>query len=170
MSSDQQMRGFGAGVRRGRQAAGMTQIELAARMAARGWPWYGSTVSKTESGDRPPTLTELYALAEVLDVDMIALLNPRFDGALLRAERAAAEAAGARVTSLLEQLAQARAEQGQHLAESERILRARSATLEQMERDQSPAGQGAGTRRATTPGPDPAGREAPEIPRRGRSR
>ena len=170
MSSDQQMRGFGAGVRRARQAAGMTQLELAARMAARGWPWYGSTVSKTESGDRPPTLTESYALASVLDVDMNALLNPRFDGALLRAERAAAEAAGTRVTSLLEQLPQARAEQEQHLAESERLLRARCAALEQIEHDQTPAGQGAGTRRATTPVADPAGRDAPETPRRGRSR
>ena len=100
-------------------AAGLSQIELAARMAARGLPWYGSTVSKTESGDRPPTLTELYALAEVLDVDMNALLNPHFDGAVLRTERAATEAAGARVTSLLEQVAQARAEQGQHLRAAE---------------------------------------------------
>ena len=55
MTTDQPMRDFGAGLRRHRAAAGLSQIELAARMAARGLPWHGSTVSKTESGTAHPT-------------------------------------------------------------------------------------------------------------------
>jgi transcriptional regulator with XRE-family HTH domain len=114
MSSDQPMRDFGARLRRHRAAAGLTQIELGARMAAHGLAWHGSTVSKTESGDRPPHLSELHALAAVLDVDVLDLINPLGDREVIHAQRGAAAAAGARLAGLLEQVAQVRAEQEQH--------------------------------------------------------
>ena len=58
---------FGRAVRLLRTARGLKQSELAEHMAARGFPWHGSTVSKTENGDRDPSLAEICALAEVFD-------------------------------------------------------------------------------------------------------
>ena len=114
MTPDQSMCDFGTGLRRHRAAAGLSPMELAARMAAHGLPWHGSTVSKTESGDRPPHLSEPHALAVVLDVDVLDLLNPLGDGEVIRAERAAAADAGTRLAGLLEQVTQARAPLAQH--------------------------------------------------------
>ena len=89
MSVDERMREFGAGLRRRRHAAGLDQATLAERMRGLGFPWYGSTVSKTEHGDRAPSLTELHGLAKVLDTD---LLPATLDGEQTRAALAAAQA------------------------------------------------------------------------------
>lgn len=58
---------FGRAVRLLRTSKGLKQSELAERMAERGYPWHGSTVSKTENGDRDPSLAEMCALAEIFD-------------------------------------------------------------------------------------------------------
>ena len=145
------MRDFGAGLRRYRRAAGLMQIELAARMVARGLPWHGSTVSKTESGDRPPHLSELHALAAVLDVDVLDLLNPLGGGEVIRAERAAAAAAGARLAGLVEQVAQVRAEQEHHLRAAEAALAGRSDRMAHLADDGSAVDLAGLPRLATTP-------------------
>ena len=94
MNRDSRMREFGDALRVHRRAGGLTQVEVAARMTDAGHAWHGSTVSKTETGDRPPSLTELHALAAVLAVDLLDLIDGR---QVMRAERAATHAAGARM-------------------------------------------------------------------------
>lgn len=156
MSVDERMREFGAGLRRRRHAAGLDQATLAERMRGLGFPWYGSTVSKTEHGDRAPSLTELHGLAKVLDTDL--LLHPTLDGEQTRAALAAAQATAARVAELEEKLAAARAEQDQHLGDFERLRRVHEATLALLDHDLAVAAA-------------PSAHAAPEArPRVGRSR
>ncbi len=124
MSGAQQVREVGAGLRVRRSAAGLTQIELAQRMQARGFAWHGSTVSKVESGDRSPSLRELCGLAHVLDVDVVALLYP-IDH--VRQAHDEAAAAGRRATGLLTQALAALAEQQQHWAVVDQARAARAA-------------------------------------------
>jgi transcriptional regulator with XRE-family HTH domain len=112
MNSDSRMREFGDALRVHRRAGGLTQVEVAARMTDAGHAWYGSTVSKTETGDRAPSLTEVHALAVILAVDVIDLIDGR---QVMRAEQAATHAAGTRMVALLEQVAQIRAERAQEL-------------------------------------------------------
>lgn len=57
---------FGVTLRHYRKRAELTQAELAERMAAAGHPWHTSTVSKTESGQRDPTMSEIIHLARIL--------------------------------------------------------------------------------------------------------
>lgn len=135
MSGAERMREFGAGLRRRRHAAGLDQATLAERMRGLGFPWYGSTVSKTEHGDRSPSLTELHGLAKVLDTDLLLLLHPTLDGEQTRAALAAAQATAARVAELEEKLAAARAEQDQHLGDVERLRRVHEATLDLLDHD-----------------------------------
>jgi transcriptional regulator with XRE-family HTH domain len=122
----QQVREVGAGLRVRRSAAGLTQIELAQRMQARGFAWHGSTVSKVESGDRSPSLRELCGLAHVLDVDVVALLYP-IDH--VRQAHDEAAAAGRRATGLLTQALDALAEQQQHWAVVDQARAARASAL-----------------------------------------
>ena len=107
MTNDSRMREFGDAMRVHRRARGLTQVEVAARMTAAGHAWYGSTVSKTESGARPPSLTEVHALAGVLTVDVVDLIDDR---QAIRAEQSATHGAGTRMVALLEQVAQIRGE------------------------------------------------------------
>lgn len=62
-----------------RKAAGLTQSELAERVAALGPEWGRTTVAKLESGGRKSvTVQELFALALVFDVPPVSLLaDPR---------------------------------------------------------------------------------------------
>lgn len=127
MSGDERLRALGAVLRRRRHAAGLDQATLAERMRGLGFGWYGSTVSKTEHGNRSPSLTELHGLAEVLDTDLGLLLHPTLDGEQVRAAKAATKVAADRVGELMEQLAAARAEQAHHQAEVERLRRVHQA-------------------------------------------
>ena len=124
MSGDERLRALGAGLRRRRHAVGLDQAGLAERMRGLGFGWYGSTVSKTEHGNRSPSLTELHGLAEVLATDLGLLLHPSLDGEQVRAAKAATKVAADRVGELMEQLAAARGEQAHHQAEVERLRRA----------------------------------------------
>ena len=56
-----------ANVRAYREAAGMTQEELAQQMADRGFPFTQATVWKVERGQRPVKAGELIALADLFD-------------------------------------------------------------------------------------------------------
>lgn len=54
-----------ANVRAYREAAGISQEEMAQRMADRGFPFTQATIWKVESGQRPVKASELIALADV---------------------------------------------------------------------------------------------------------
>jgi transcriptional regulator with XRE-family HTH domain len=63
---------FGAKVRAIREAAGLSQQELAARMSC---GWLQSTVSKIETGQRPLWLREATRLADRLGTGLADLLS-----------------------------------------------------------------------------------------------
>lgn len=58
-----------------RRISGRSQGDIAARMAARGWPWTQGTVSKIETGARVLRLAELADAAAVLGVPPMTLLS-----------------------------------------------------------------------------------------------
>lgn len=60
---------FGFRVKHLRKTQRWTQARLGAEMTLRGHPWHGPTVSKSESGERVPSLTELLDLADIFEVD-----------------------------------------------------------------------------------------------------
>jgi transcriptional regulator with XRE-family HTH domain len=59
-----------AALRAAREAAGLTQAEVAARLGA-----YASFVSKVESGERRVDAVELAALCRVYRADLVAILR-----------------------------------------------------------------------------------------------
>lgn len=64
-----------AAVRRHRERLGMSQSELARRMAELDMSWHQMTVARTESGDRPLRLDEALALANIFHVPLENLLR-----------------------------------------------------------------------------------------------
>ena len=54
----------------------MTQQALAAGMRERGHKWSQATVWSVEKGDRPLRLAEADSLAQMLEVPLVALLDP----------------------------------------------------------------------------------------------
>lgn len=70
---------LGAVVRSLRQAAGMTQEQLAQALTGEGWATRQNTIAKLENGLRPTTIAELYVIARVFNVqarDIYALTEP----------------------------------------------------------------------------------------------
>lgn len=65
----------GRNVQELRKARGLTQTELAERLAARGLPFRQQTVVKVEKGQRPLRLQEADAIASVLAVDIDVLAD-----------------------------------------------------------------------------------------------
>lgn len=65
----------GANVRKLRQARGLNQDQLAARVAERGVPFRQQTIVKVEKGERPLRLREADAVTAALDVDIDALVG-----------------------------------------------------------------------------------------------
>jgi transcriptional regulator with XRE-family HTH domain len=59
----------GANVRWFRKAAGVSQSELAQRLAERGFPFSQTTVVKTEQGVRPLKFEEAVAISEILAIN-----------------------------------------------------------------------------------------------------
>ncbi|WP_439622082.1 helix-turn-helix domain-containing protein [Gemmata sp.] len=59
-----------AALRRAREAAGLTQADVAAKLGA-----YASFVSKVESGERRVDVVELAALCRACGTDLVALLR-----------------------------------------------------------------------------------------------
>lgn len=73
---------LGVVVRSLRQAAGMTQEQLAQALTEEGWATRQNTIAKLENGLRPTTLAELYVLARVFNVearDIYVLTDPPKD-------------------------------------------------------------------------------------------
>ena len=66
---------FGLRVKHLRKTQRWTQARLGAEMTLRGHPWHGPTVSKSESGERVPSLTELLDLADIFEVDPALLYD-----------------------------------------------------------------------------------------------
>lgn len=64
---------FVAIVREARGRAGISQSELARRMAALGWPYYPQTVQRLEAGQRKVGIGEAVALSVLLQFDLNAL-------------------------------------------------------------------------------------------------
>lgn len=114
----------GANVKRIREALGLSQAEVAARMTEDGLPgWYPQTCLKVEKGTRSLRFIEAGSLAAVLGVSMSTLLDPhdsrseaqlaiavtsRHLAVTLREHtraRAAAEAAGEHAQRLAHELA-----------------------------------------------------------------
>jgi transcriptional regulator with XRE-family HTH domain len=62
-------RRVGANVRWFRKAAGVSQSELAQRLAERGFPFSQTTVVKTEQGARPLKFEEAVAISEILAIN-----------------------------------------------------------------------------------------------------
>jgi len=108
-SDDERLRGerkaFGENLRAVRERRGTGQRELAARMAAQGYPWHQNTVTRVEAGDRSVSFYEAMALAALLGVT-----TDRFTwSAPEAAEREMAAAAAARLRGAWRELALAKA-------------------------------------------------------------
>lgn len=70
---------LGAVVRSLRLAAGLTQEQLAQALTGEGWATRQNTIAKLENGLRPTTISELYVIARVFNVearDIYALTDP----------------------------------------------------------------------------------------------
>jgi len=74
MSTEQNM--IGPMLRSLREAEGLTQAELAARLQLSGWDISRETLAKVESQVRCVTDRELVRFAEALEVDPSELLKP----------------------------------------------------------------------------------------------
>jgi len=74
MSTEQNM--IGPMLRSLREAEGLTQAELAARLQLSGWDISRETLAKVESQVRCGTDRELVRFAEALEVDPSELLKP----------------------------------------------------------------------------------------------
>jgi transcriptional regulator with XRE-family HTH domain len=64
----------GQQIREHRQAAKLSQAELAARVTAKGYTVQQSTVAKIELGTRPIRVAELYVFADALQVPWVRFL------------------------------------------------------------------------------------------------
>ena len=86
-----------ANVRAYREAGGISQEELAQRMAGRGFPFTQATVWKVERGQRPVRAGELIALGDVFGRILVTDLTDHPDATrhTIRLERASANAAAA---------------------------------------------------------------------------
>lgn len=65
-----------ANVRERRTALGLSQGEIARRMADLGWPWYQQTVRRIEQGSRKAVAGEAQALARILGTTVDRLMMP----------------------------------------------------------------------------------------------
>ena len=75
-----------------RKQGGVTQKQLADRMAARGHKMLQSTIAKIESGERPVSIGEAVQLAEVLGAALTDLVTDETTGRQAREYRQLAEA------------------------------------------------------------------------------
>lgn len=66
---------FARRLRELRQAARLTQRDVALRMVMRGYNWHQTTCAKSEVGDRPAYIGEAMALAEILGVSITDLVT-----------------------------------------------------------------------------------------------
>jgi transcriptional regulator with XRE-family HTH domain len=86
-----------------RESFDWSQAELADRLKRHGVNWHQTTVAKVEAGERPVRLNEVIALAEVLNVPPVSLIEP---GGPTTADLAAAEAKVLRARASIERAEQ----------------------------------------------------------------
>ena len=67
---------FATNIRETRERLGLSQGELARRMAELGWPYWQQTVRRVESGERKVSVGEAAALARILRADVGRLMLP----------------------------------------------------------------------------------------------
>ena len=65
----------GANVKHYRLARGMSQADLAAQLTVRDFPFHQQAILKVEKGTRPLKVEEISVIADILGVDMAALLR-----------------------------------------------------------------------------------------------
>lgn len=75
VQKDQRLIDFGVRVRRARTEAGLTQAAVREQLAVRGVPVPATAVAKIEAGDRPTSVIEVAALADVLRVSVARLIE-----------------------------------------------------------------------------------------------
>lgn len=73
---DAEEKWFGINLRAAREAAGLSQSDVARAMSDAGHAWYQTTTSRVEAGDRPVRLTEARQLAELVGVSLDDLVRP----------------------------------------------------------------------------------------------
>ncbi|MFE4078523.1 helix-turn-helix domain-containing protein [Paenarthrobacter sp. YIM B13468] len=83
---------LGSVVRKLRQAAGLTQEQLAQQLTAEGLPTKQNTVAKLENGLRPTSVTEFSALARLFNLSVAELSDAVFPRELDAEQIKAAEA------------------------------------------------------------------------------
>lgn len=103
-----------AGLREAREAAGLSQTEVARAMKQAGYGWHQTTVGKVEMGQRSLSLEEAVALGRIVGLeaaDVIAAVSAPGDAAddALRYARVMFSVADRRLSQLEQELAAARA-------------------------------------------------------------
>jgi transcriptional regulator with XRE-family HTH domain len=86
-------RHFAANLRATREDRGLSQAELARRMAEKGWPWHQQTVGRVEAAQRVVRLGEAKDLASILETTVDALGEPTTENGIVRALLGASTAA-----------------------------------------------------------------------------
>lgn len=66
---------FARAVKSAREMAGLTQDDVAAQMAGRGFPFHQATVYKVETGSRKVSIAEATALSSILGVPLIWMVD-----------------------------------------------------------------------------------------------
>ena len=69
-------RAFGQRVRTARDNAGLTQIQLQELLTGYGVHFDTSAITRVESGEREPRLTEALAIADILGISLTGLMSP----------------------------------------------------------------------------------------------
>lgn len=87
---------FAANLRAARERTGLSQADLAAKMAAEGFPFHQQTVDRIEKGTRRVSIDEAPLLASAVDSTVDALFRPQglaLEAAVITAETRDARAA-----------------------------------------------------------------------------
>ncbi len=69
-------RAFGQRVKTAREQQGLTAAQFQERLAKYGVKWDHSAVTRVESGEREPRLTEALAIADILGINLTGLITP----------------------------------------------------------------------------------------------
>lgn len=118
---------FGRNVQRLRKFRGWSQEDLAARMAAHGYPMHQVTVGKIENANRPTSVGEVAALALIFGVeprDLLQLTPADRDMAAVDEALRALQAKKAELKAVNEQIAELMARRGQLKRERGQLIQA----------------------------------------------
>lgn len=74
-----------------RAGAGISQTELAKRLAAKGLPFHQQTIQRIEAGDRPVRLNEAMIISALFNIDLDEMITPTSPEALTEAMRSSGD-------------------------------------------------------------------------------